>query len=59
MSYLQLTRRAPRARSLRRMPRPLADALDACLEPTPASRPTLAELDATFNAVAGTDRPPW
>ncbi len=59
MSYLQLTNRAPRARSLRRMPRTLADALDACLEPSPASRPTLAELDQTFNAVAGTDRPAW
>jgi serine/threonine protein kinase len=59
MSYLQLTNRAPRARSLRRMPRTLSDALDACLEPSPASRPTLAELDQTFNAVAGTDRPAW
>jgi eukaryotic-like serine/threonine-protein kinase len=59
MNYLQLTNRAPRARSLRRMPRTLADALDACLEPSPPSRPTLAELDQTFNAVAGTDRPAW
>jgi serine/threonine protein kinase len=59
MNYLQLTTRAPRAGTLRRMPRPLASALDACLEPSPASRPTLAELDATFNALAGTDRPPW
>jgi hypothetical protein len=41
------------------MPRTLADALDACLEPSPTSRPTLAELDQTFNAVAGTDRPAW
>jgi serine/threonine protein kinase len=59
MNYLQLTNRAPRARSLRRMPRTLSDALDACLEPSPASRPTLAELDQIFNAVAGTDRPAW
>jgi serine/threonine protein kinase len=59
MNYLQLTNRAPRAGSLRRMPRMLSCALDTCLEPSPASRPTLAELDQTFNALAGTDRPAW
>jgi serine/threonine protein kinase len=59
MSYLQLTNRAPRAGSLRRMSRTLSGALDACLEPSPASRPTLAELDQTFNALAGSDRPTW
>lgn len=41
----QLRERAEPVRSLRpRLPRPLAAAIDACLEPDPAARPTLARL---------------
>lgn len=52
-SYEQLERRAARVRTLRRLPRPLADAIDACLEPHPADRPALGDLVAALEAVAG------
>ena len=45
---LQVDNRAPRIRTLRRMPRAVADVLDACLEPTPTDRPTLTELSAAL-----------
>jgi serine/threonine protein kinase len=49
--YPQLHRRADRIRALRpRLPRPLADALDACLEPAAADRPSLSELQAACRA---------
>ncbi len=57
--YRQLSSRAPRVASLRRVPRALSHALDGCLEPDPADRPTLPELDLAFNALAETDRPVW
>ncbi len=47
-AFPALHRRADPVRSLRpRLPRPFADAIDACLEPEPASRPTVADLAAT------------
>ena len=52
-SYLQLTRSAPPIRTLRRMPAPLATALDACLTDLPAARPTIAELDGCLAAITG------
>lgn len=42
--YPQLEVRARSVRRHRRLPRPLADAIDACLEPLPAARPGLQEL---------------
>jgi len=42
--YPQLHRRAEPVRTLRRLPRPLADAIDASLEPAPGHRPTPDEL---------------
>ena len=52
--YPQLEDRAAPAGSLRRLPRPLADAIDRCLEPEPELRPSLAELSQTLIPVAGT-----
>ncbi|MGE3288576.1 MAG: serine/threonine-protein kinase [Pseudonocardia sp.] len=46
---LQLSRRAPRVRARRRLPRPVAEVIDACLEPDPARRPSLPELDAAVS----------
>ena len=44
-----LQRRADPVRRLRpRLPRSLADAIDACLEPEPAARPTVPELLAAI-----------
>ncbi len=51
--YPQLEERAPSLRSQRRLPRALADVVDRCLEPDAASRPTLAELRAALEPVAG------
>lgn len=51
----QLHARAPALRSRRaRLPRPLAAAIDACLEPDPARRPTVEGLLAELEPVAGT-----
>ena len=44
--------RAPAVRSLRRLPRELADGIDAALEPRPQDRPALAELRAVLSAAA-------
>jgi eukaryotic-like serine/threonine-protein kinase len=47
--YPQLTGRAPSVRTRRpRLPRPLSRVIDACLEPHPADRPSVAELAATL-----------
>lgn len=40
--------RAPRVGSVRRLPAPVAAAMDACLERAPGDRPTLPELAAAF-----------
>ncbi|MGZ4774712.1 MAG: protein kinase domain-containing protein [Oryzihumus sp.] len=45
---LPVTARAPRVRSVRRLPAPVAAAVDACLEQAPGDRPTLPELSAAF-----------
>jgi serine/threonine protein kinase len=42
--YPQLHGRAERAGRVRRLPRPLADAIDRCLDPDPARRPSADEL---------------
>jgi serine/threonine protein kinase len=42
--YPQLHRRAEPVRRTRRLPRPLADAIDASLDPEPAARPTPDDL---------------
>lgn len=42
--YEQVLRRADRVRAHRRVPKEFADAVDGCLEPEPARRPTVEEL---------------
>jgi serine/threonine protein kinase len=49
--YPQLTLRAPRIRARRRLPRPVAEVIDACLSPDPHRRPTIEHLDATLAAL--------
>ena len=52
--YPQLHMRAPAVSTERkRLPRALSAAIDACLEPDPASRPTLAQLRTRLEPVAG------
>lgn len=53
LEYPQLVHRAPALGSQRRLPRALTGVVDACLSPEPASRPTLAELRAALEPVAG------
>lgn len=43
-AYEQLERRAEPVRSQRRLPAPLAAAIDSCLDPNPACRPAVDEL---------------
>jgi eukaryotic-like serine/threonine-protein kinase len=50
-SYVQLEVRAPGVRSRRRLPHALAAAIDGCLEPDPAARPTVGDLAAAFDEV--------
>jgi serine/threonine protein kinase len=50
--YPQLARRADSIRAHRRLPRALADAIDACLEPDPALRPSMRELAAVLDPFA-------
>lgn len=47
--YEQLERRADPIRSHRRIPAAFAKAIDACLEPDPARRPTLRDLTKSLN----------
>jgi serine/threonine protein kinase len=52
--YPQLRERAPRLRALRpRMARAVAGAIDACLEPEPARRPSIDDLLDVLEAHAG------
>jgi serine/threonine protein kinase len=55
--YPQLEARAPRIRTLRRVPSSLANAIDACFEPDPARRPSVAELSAELETVPGAGSP--
>ncbi|MGW1090147.1 serine/threonine-protein kinase [Streptomyces sp. NPDC002596] len=48
--YPQLEEPAPPIRSRRRLPRDLATAIDSCLRPDPAARPTISELAAALDA---------
>lgn len=57
--YRQLSSRAPRVGSLRRLPRELGNLIDTCLEPEPGRRPGLSQLDHGFNRLSGVDRPDW
>jgi eukaryotic-like serine/threonine-protein kinase len=56
-SYPQLETRAPRIRTLRRVDPTLANAVDACLEPDPSLRPSVAELSAELETVPGAGSP--
>jgi serine/threonine protein kinase len=55
--YPQLVARAPAIRSLRRLPASLASAVDACLEPDPARRCSVAELSAALERAPGAGSP--
>jgi eukaryotic-like serine/threonine-protein kinase len=50
--YEQLERRAAPLGSLRRVPRALAALVDACLEPAPEARPSVAELSRGLDSLA-------
>lgn len=53
-AYPQLERRAPRLRALRpRLPGALTATVDACLEPGELDRPSIGELRAGLESVAG------
>ncbi|MER5358974.1 hypothetical protein [Streptomyces sp. NPDC002785] len=52
--YPQLEEPAPPVRSRRRLPRDLAAAIDGCLRPDPAARPTIPELADVLDATL-----PW
>jgi serine/threonine protein kinase len=49
--YPQASRRAPSLRQSRRAPHPLTGAIDACLEPDPWRRPSVAELSSQLDSV--------
>ncbi|MGW2883997.1 serine/threonine-protein kinase [Streptomyces griseoruber] len=49
--YPQLEGRAAPVGTARRLPRALAAAVDACLEPDPTARPDIGSLAATFDAL--------
>jgi eukaryotic-like serine/threonine-protein kinase len=51
-AYPQATRRAPALRSRRRLRRAFAEVVDACLDPDPAARPSLAEVGAALDRAA-------
>lgn len=48
----QILRRAEHVRTYRRVPAAFANAVDACLEPDPARRPTLEELSKNLESLA-------
>ncbi|WP_063768356.1 serine/threonine-protein kinase [Streptomyces griseus] len=54
--YPQLDGRAAPVGTLRRLPRALATAVDACLEPDPSARPSIDSLAATFDALLPSHR---
>jgi eukaryotic-like serine/threonine-protein kinase len=49
----RLAIRPPRVRARRRLPRPVAEAIDACLSRAPEARPTLEELAAALATLSG------
>jgi eukaryotic-like serine/threonine-protein kinase len=51
-AYEQLGGLAPRVGSLRRLPRPLAELIDGCLDRAPRARPTTDQLAATLTPLA-------
>jgi eukaryotic-like serine/threonine-protein kinase len=55
--YRQLSYRAPSVRTVRRLPRQLAQLIDSTLEPLPTDRPSAAELHAVLHLIAGVDPP--
>jgi serine/threonine protein kinase len=56
-TYPQLTERAPLVGTLVDLPSSLAEVVDACLEPDPWRRPSVAELAAALEAVPGAGSP--
>jgi serine/threonine protein kinase len=49
--YQQLERRADPVRAYRRVPTAFATAVDCCLNPEPARRPTIGELTECLNGL--------
>jgi serine/threonine protein kinase len=56
--YLQLCRVARSVRTLRRLPRALAEVIDGCLQPKPADRPTVPEVWHACTSITGEEAPP-
>lgn len=56
--YPQLTHRPPHLRARRRLPRPAADVIDACLYPDPTQRPTLEQLDTALTTLTSDPETP-
>jgi len=54
-NYPQSTERAPSVATRRALPSRLAAAIDACLEPYPEARPSLASLARTLRETSGID----
>jgi serine/threonine protein kinase len=59
LDYPQTRLRAPKVRRLRRLPRPVAEVIDAALEPAAADRPTLAQVHDGMREYAGMGDLPW
>ena len=53
--YPQLEGRADALRTRRRLPAQLTRTVDACLDPDPSSRPTVAEVSSRLVTLSGTD----
>lgn len=53
--YPQLVLHAPRIRGRRRLPRPVAEIIDACLSPDPDRRPGTEQLDSAMAILTGED----
>lgn len=56
-SYPQLEGSAPRLSRDRRVPSPLAEAVDACLDPDPSRRPSLANVTDALERIPGVGSP--
>lgn len=56
--YPQLEHRLPPVGGGRRLPRELAEVLDACLDPAPGARPTVDEALRAFAALTASPAPP-
>jgi serine/threonine protein kinase len=54
--YPQLDERAPAVRTYRRLPKALAEVIDACLEPVPADRPSAEQLSDSLESLVADEQ---